>query len=76
MLYEIHTIITKLYDSTYRNLEKRLYGLVKLSSLNSAGYLEFPDRTVHRGQDLGNNLCLARVLALQISPFKRFGLNL
>ena len=29
-----------------------------------------------RGQDLRNKLCLARALASQISPFKRFGLNL
>ena len=29
-----------------------------------------------RGQDQRNKLCLAQVLVLPISPFKRFGLNL
>ena len=29
-----------------------------------------------RDQDLRNKLCLARILASQISPFKRYGLNL
>ena len=52
----------------------RLCGHVKRSSLNSAGYLEFPDGTV-RGQDLRNKVCLARVLISQIRPCRRFGLS-
>ena len=50
-------------------------GMFNLVS-SSTGYLEFPDRTVCRGQDLRNKLCLVRVMALQISIFKKFGLNL
>ena len=50
-------------------------GHVKLSLLNFAGCLEFPDRVVG-GQGLRNKLRLARALPSLFHLLKRFGLNL
>ena len=49
-------------------------GAPKTLDLNSAGHQELRDRKVE-GQGRRNKLCLARVLALQLRPFRTFGLN-